>query len=392
VPVTISGLASAVVRHDRVQRSDVRAFPQRSDVAFAERGAVMANTWWSDAIDKLARRSLRGVSDVDADRLAFRRSVISIALRVAGVSAALVVGVIALVVAYVLWQLTPEQQREKSGPFDVHLTLDTVDLTVAVIGVGGLAVLFAGLASWAIARRAVRPLADAIRVQRTFVADASHELRTPLAVLHARVQRLRMLTPANDRRRDLVDAVGGDTRILIDIVNDLLEAAAGTPDSAGPADLRVALVTLERDMRVLADDRDVRLVVDQHAASLAIAPTQLHRCLLALVDNAIGHTPAGGTVTVAVADEPAGVCVRVRDDGTGITGVPVARVFERFAHGTEAPPGTSPTRTGYGIGLSLVRDLAVRAGGDVSVEHTGPDGTVFALRIPTAPSPVREDS
>lgn len=356
----------------------------------------MIDTAWNRLVDATARWSLRGAPDRDADRLASRRSVIGISIRVAGVSAALVIGIIALVVAYVAWQLTPGQQREQPGPFDVHITLDTLDLTVAIIGVGGLAILFAGVASWLIARSAVRPLTEALHVQRTFVADASHELRTPLAVLHARVQRLRMQTPDDDPRRRIVDDLTSDTRILIDIVDDLLEAAAGTRSEPGVAGLQEGLARLRRDMSVLADDRHVRLHVVDHSASVGMTPTQLHRCLVALTDNAIGHTPPGGTVTVTTTPEHDRVCVRVQDDGSGISGIEPTRVFDRFAHGTGRGNGqghghghghsADGTRTGNGIGLALVREIVVRAGGDVTVESTGDHGTVFALRIPTAHS------
>ena len=348
----------------------------------------MIRATWRRLADSAARWSLRAAPDQDWDRVAYRRSVIGIAHRVAGVSAALVVGIILLVVAYVVWQLTPGQQHERPGPFDVHITLDTVDLTVAVLGVGGLAIIFAGIASWVIARRAVRPLTEALRVQRTFVADASHELRTPLAVLHARVQRLRMMVPTDDPRRSVVNDVSADTRILIDIVNDLLEAAAGTPTVQGVAHLEDAMDALRRDMSVLADERHVRLRVESHRSTAAISPTQLQRCLIALTDNAIGHTPPGGTVTVSAVQERDRVCVRVQDTGGGITGIEPSRIFDRFAHGAAAvPPGSAETRTGYGIGLALVRDIAVRVGGDVTVEATGTDGSTFALRLPTTLRP-----
>ncbi len=83
-------------------------------------------------------------SDQDPDRREYRRSAVRIGLRVAVVSAALVVSVVALVVAYVAWQLTPAQQLERHGAEDVHVYLDTVDLLIAVLVVGGAAVVLAG--------------------------------------------------------------------------------------------------------------------------------------------------------------------------------------------------------------------------------------------------------
>lgn len=318
--------------------------------------------------------------------MAYRRSVVGIALRVAVVSAALVLAIVLLVVAYVLWQLTPGQLQERPGPTDVSISLDTVDLSIAVIGVGGVTIVLAGLAAWLIARRAVRPIAEAARMQRTFVADASHELRTPLTVLHARVQRLQRMIPTDDRRRPVVDELRGDTQVLIDIVNDLLRAAAGSNGPDGTADLRTAMTAVHRDMDVLASGRHVHLEVEPHDAVLQLSATQLHRCLVALTDNAIGHTPPGGHVSVRAATEGRVVTIRVTDDGPGISGIEPARVFDRFAHGTPAgaAAGTS-TRSGSGIGLALVRDVAVRAGGDATVERTGDSGSVFALRLPIAP-------
>ncbi len=86
--------------------------------------------------------------------------------------------IILLVVGYVLWQLTPGQLHEAPVRPTCTSPSTRVDLSIAVVGVGGLAIALAGIAAWVIARRAVRPIAEAARMQRTFVADASHELRT----------------------------------------------------------------------------------------------------------------------------------------------------------------------------------------------------------------------
>jgi signal transduction histidine kinase len=120
-------------------------------------------------------------------------------------------------------------------------------------------------------------------------------------------------------------------------------------------------------------------------AVVTVPATSLRRCVVALVDNAIAHSPSGGTVTVTASVTDGAAWIRVRDEGGGISGIAPRRVFDRFAHGT--PTGQAAgrrTRPGYGIGLALVRDVAVRHGGDVRVEHTGPDGTTFLLRLPLA--------
>jgi two-component system, OmpR family, sensor kinase len=366
------------------------------------RNEVAMGVWWSSV--PVVRDGVRAWQflldrNPDPDLRVYRQSILSIALRIAIVAAVLVLGIIALVVAYFLWQLTPGQLHEQHAPTDVHIYLDPIDLTIAVFGVGGLAILFAGIAAWIIARNAVRPISEALRMQRTFVSDASHELRTPLTVLSARVQQLRAETDADDPRSETIDELRDDTRILVDIVNDLLDAAAGDIDGgdSGRDALRTPLGTeidgAVRDLAVLAARQDVRIEVGAGtgpgATLVAIGPTPLRRAVVALVDNAIGHSPAGATVTVTAEVRERDVVVRVADQGGGIEGIAPHRVFDRFAHGrpTEpavGAPGGSTTRTGYGIGLSLVREIATRHGGDVRVEATGPAGSTFALTLPLA--------
>ncbi len=69
------------------------------------------------------------------------------------------------------------------------------------------------------------------------------------------------------------------------------------------------------------------------------------------------------------------------DTGTGISGIDQDRVFDRFAHTTHPAPGG---RRSYGLGLALVREIAVAAGGRVEISSTGPGGTTMELTLPAA--------
>jgi K+-sensing histidine kinase KdpD len=103
----------------------------------------------------------------------------------------------------------------------------------------------------------------------------------------------------------------------------------------------------------------------------------LVRLVIALVDNAVQHSPAGTSVIVSAGVEEGAAAVRVTDRGSGIHGIAPDAVFERFARSSE-----NGRRRGFGLGLSLVRDVAVGAGGTVSVESTSSAGTTFLLRLP----------
>ena len=170
---------------------------------------------------------------------------------------------------------------------------------VQVIGLTGMVgVALAALIGLLAGRRAVRPLGEALRLQDQFVADASHELRTPLAVISTRAQLLsRRLPPdaAPSLRRDAEQLVA-DTRAMGDVVTELLEAAqlGHLPESAVALDVGRLTAEVVISMSPYAADRGVTLVdVPGIGATVQAAPSGLRRAVLALIDNAIAHSPRG---------------------------------------------------------------------------------------------------
>jgi signal transduction histidine kinase len=182
----------------------------------------------------------------------------------------------------------------------------------------------------------------------------------------------------------------------VEIVNDLLLAAANeVPDGSAPEiDVVVLVEQAVQTMRVLADPRAVQLdfVHDHRHGSAAdrktlarIPATSLQRCVIALLDNAIAHSPNGSGVTVTLRSSKTAFDLVVADQGSGIRGIDPANIFDRFAHSTAPEYSSSaPQRSGFGIGLSLVRDIAVRNGGRVELSTTSAAGTTFTLTLPLA--------
>ncbi|GAA4680742.1 sensor histidine kinase [Frondihabitans cladoniiphilus] len=336
----------------------------------------------------------------DPDARATLRASLSIGWQIMLASAVLVLGIVVVAVVFILHQGLPREQLDRDESTLPHVYVDTGDVYKALVLIGIGAVLFAGLVSWIIARRAVRPLGQALRRQREFVADASHELRTPLAVLDARIQvfqrRLTGPTPPDAlEAARTVSELRSDSRALVDIVNDLLLAAGGG-DSARTAAFPAGpvIVGAVDSLRILATEREVRLVVDvDDTVSVRIPATALRRCVIALVDNALSHTRPGTTVSVTARRRGDVLRLEVTDEGAGILGITPERVFDRFAHAAPVS-GTTPqagageqgprARPGFGIGLALVREIANRQGGRVLVASTGAAGTTMALELPTA--------
>jgi signal transduction histidine kinase len=264
-------------------------------------------------------------------------------------------------------------------------------LIVAVTIAGLLGIFLAALIGWVVARRAARPLGAALALQRRFVADASHELRTPLAVVHTRAQLLRMQTPPDHPSRPELDQLIADTRVLGDVVTDLLTSAQ--LEHAAPIGEEVDACDLARvvteSMAVLAADRDVSVLLTiiptasespQPGLYLVLgAPTALRRALSALVDNAVAHSPDGDTVLVTVSRTGDEVVITVLDHGDGLDPRDADRLTRRFARGSEAGAGRR-----FGLGLALVDEVVRAHGGRLEITGAIGEGSQFTLVLPAA--------
>ena len=282
-------------------------------------------------------------------------------------------------------------------------------LIEALAVAGGLAVLVAGGLGLVAGRRWVSPLADALARQRAFVADASHELRTPLTRLTTRAQLVQrdLDHGSAERARSEASALVRDGRRLSVVLEDLL--AAAEPPAASAASL-LDLDTLADEAiaaaRTTLEDRSIRL---EHERGTRPVPTDpvvvraprsaLDRAVSALLDNAVRHTPASGTVRVTVSANRRWASLIVADTGPGIPAEERPHVFDRFAHGaddtpidgTESRPAEESDAAGaagvprrrFGLGLALVADTVQRFGGDISFV-TGSQGTTMTIRLPHA--------
>jgi signal transduction histidine kinase len=315
----------------------------------------------------------------DPDERAVRHASLVVGLQIAGVAMALVIVVVVVAFAFVLNHIRPNRLFSHH---EATIDIGGLDIIEGAVIIGVVAVAVAAALSWFATRRAVRPLAQALRLQRAFVANASHELRTPLAVLDARLQYLQRGVSATDPSAATVAELRRDTATLVQIVNDLLEAAEDHPEESGPVSADPVVELAVESMRLLAFDRNITIDLasrDQVSVSMPVAG--IHRCVVALLDNALKFSPEGSTVEVALRAEGDTVELSVRDHGPGIRGIDPDAVFDRFARGSG-----DGDRAGFGIGLALVRDTVARYGGSVGVAHTGPDGTEIAIRLPRAGS------
>lgn len=316
------------------------------------------------------------------DQAILRKASLKIALRISAVCALLV---LCLLTAATMYLLSQAGNPEPTEPGAVYAYLDTKDLIKAMVIAGAAGILLAGGVGWLSARSAIRPLGEALILQRRFIQDASHEMRTPLAILDARIQvAQRSTAPESPAGRQLT-RIRDDTAALTGIVNELLESATGTLQEPAATATNIPDVTQEvvDSLQHLAADRGITLHCSSTGHPRAmITPQRLHRAILGLAENALVHTPAGGLITVDSTVAANQAVITVTDTGHGITGIDQDRIFDRFARTPDPHPGQQ--QRSFGIGLSLVRDIAVAAGGSADVAYTGPEGTRMRITLPLA--------
>lgn len=229
--------------------------------------------------------------------------------------------------------------------------------------------------------RLLQRLRTAMEQQRRFVADAAHELRTPVAVLSMQVDNLAPL-PLSTEARARIGALQQGLRRARAVVEQLLSLARSQGEQP-PAWQRTDPAQVVReviaDTLPLAESRNIDLGLDRaDAVQAQTDPALLYTLLRNAVDNALRYTPEGGRVDLRLLATDGAFVIEVQDSGPGIPPDDLERVFEPFVR----LPGSAGE--GSGLGLSIVRQIAQRLGGEVTLQNAPGGGLILRYRQPLA--------
>jgi len=245
----------------------------------------------------------------------------------------------------------------------------------------------------AVAEQARARAEQAERGRRQLLLDASHELRTPVATIRAHIESLLLLE--GERLPETVRAYLGVTQReaerLSTLVDDLLMLARADSDELAldmrPVEVGSVIEEVFQALQPLAEGERQITLVRETAPALPPAYAdrdRLAQVLLNLVRNAITYTPDGGLISIELAagTEPGTLSLSVTDTGIGIPEEELEHVFERF-YRTDA--SRARHTGGYGLGLSIARDLVQAMGGAIVAERNPPGGARFRVSLRAAP-------
>ena len=212
----------------------------------------------------------------------------------------------------------------------------------------------------------------------------AHEMRTPLTRLRSRLERARR-DHAQDENlaRTFEDNIAETSRIItvFSALLDIAAAEASQGDRKGLAytDLADVVAEVVDLYEAVAETRDNKITVQTQSAVVLGEPMLLTRMLANVIDNALKFSPDGAGVRIDLAVEGDSVLLSVRDEGPGVSADFMDSAFERFSRDV-ATAGTP----GHGLGLPLVRAIALRHGMRISLGHNQPTGLRVDIRGPRA--------
>lgn len=217
--------------------------------------------------------------------------------------------------------------------------------------------------------QALDRLEHGFKIQREFSADAAHELRTPLTILRTRIDTL--------PDKQVSGPLRADVESMTRTVGQLLETAeleTVVVDPAARAELREICADVVGFLAPLALDqgKDIALSGTERPVWVSGDAEMIGRAVRNLLENAIRHSPSGGTVDVMVEEDGT---IRVRDQGPGISDNDREHLFRRFWRRDRSRTG------GAGLGLAIVRQIVDVHGGTISVENRPEGGAQFSVNF-----------
>lgn len=230
-------------------------------------------------------------------------------------------------------------------------------------------------------------LEDTDRLRRELVANVSHDLRTPLASLQGYLETLLMKKDSLSARQqhEYVEIAARHSRRLGQLVSELFELARLDSTDATPEREPFSLAELIQDVlqkyELRARDAGVQLDVrlDAQVPFVYANIGLIERVLENLLDNALRHTPKGGSVNLVLVPGEDTVAVRLSDTGSGIAEQDLPHIFDRFYRARR--PGTRST-DGAGLGLAIARRILELHGGRIEAASERRAGTTFTFELP----------
>jgi two-component system CheB/CheR fusion protein len=229
--------------------------------------------------------------------------------------------------------------------------------------------------------------AQELERRRRFMVRLGHELRNPLAPIRAATYTIQKL--GDEKVRRPCEVLDRQVEVMVRLLDDLTEV---TRADAHVSRILPQKLVLQEAVRMAAGAvqgaagakrQTVSVIVPDVPIVFEADPARLQQMLLNLLTNAVKFTPQDGRIAITATTEADMAVIHVEDNGVGLPDDLLPHLFELFARGKQ----TAAAEDGLGVGLAVVKELAMLHGGTIAA-RTGTDGgSVFTLRLPLVQAP-----
>lgn len=244
----------------------------------------------------------------------------------------------------------------------------------------------AGILSYYLASRTLRPIEEAHEAQSRFTADASHELRTPIAAMQSEIEVALMdpkLTLAQSKK--LLRSNLEELAKLTALTSGLLKLAQNEEGTLETTEVDTETVIKQAVDSVKAAAKDKQVAIKTHIAEKIILQADqesITDMFVTILDNAIKYSPEKSKVTITAAADRKKAVVHIQDNGIGMNEEEAEHIFERFYRADSAR--SKQQGNGYGIGLSIAKQIVDAHEGSISVQSQPNKGSTFTITLPIA--------
>ncbi|GAB5412622.1 MAG: ATP-binding protein [Congregibacter sp.] len=219
--------------------------------------------------------------------------------------------------------------------------------------------------------------------RRELIANVSHDLRTPVSSIQGYLETVLVKELDSSARKSYLETAHKQCLRLNELIGELFELSTLESDKVTPQWESFPVMELVQDIihdhEIVAHERGISLSAESADQSVQVYAdiAMIHRVLDNLIQNALKHTPQGGSITIRVRDDEERVLVDVIDNGDGIASKDIPHIFDRFYR-----PETEEPDQGRGLGLAIVKRIVELHESQIAVRSERNQGTQFSFWLP----------
>jgi len=255
------------------------------------------------------------------------------------------------------------------------LTLASINIFILVItGVGGY---------W-LAGKTLKPIEEMVEKQKKFTADAAHELKTPLAAMKTNLEvNLRDKKISLDKTKEIMKNTVKDIDSLTLLTNSLIKQSKYQNQKLNDKEvfeLKKLAENVVRKLEPKFKEKEINVNVEGEEIEIKANKESISELLTIFVDNAIKFNKEKGSIEIKIEKKTECAVIKIKDTGPGIGERDLPHIFDRFYKSDISR--SKNERDGFGLGLSIAKEIAEAHNGKISVKSEKDKGTEFTIKLP----------